>query len=119
LPVPLLGESRGITKGYGSVRPSTIDNGGDPTGIVTDVSWKSWGDAQAAGSGIGYYDPPNTPVSGSVRERATVVAFDLGTCDGRYMYQAIEWYFPESGGSFNPANYLNICRWTYHPPGGP
>jgi len=108
-----------ITKGYGSVRPSTIDNGGDPTGVVTNVSWKSWGGAQAVGSGMAYYDPPNTPVSQSVKEQATVVAFDLGTCDGKYMYQAIEWYFPESGGSFNPDHYLNDCSWTFHPPGGP
>lgn len=108
-----------ITKGYGSVRPSTIDNGGDPTGIVTDVSWKSWGGAQAIGTGMGYYDPPNVPVYRSTKERTTVVAFDLGTCNGKYMYQAIEWYFPESGGSFNPTNYLNVCSWTFHPTGGP
>lgn len=108
-----------ITKGYGSVRPSTIDNGGDPTGIVTDVSWKSWGGAQAIGSGMGYYDPPNVPVFRSTKERTTVVAFDLGTCNGTYMYQAIEWYFPESGGSFNPTNYLNVCSWTFHRTGGP
>jgi hypothetical protein len=29
------------------------------------------------------------------------------------MYQAIEWYFPESGGSFNATTYLNVCSWTY------
>jgi hypothetical protein len=99
--------------------PGAIDNGGDPTGIVTGLSWTSWGGDQAIGSGMAYYDPPNTPVSQAVRERATVVGFDLGTCDGRYMYQAIEWYFPESGGSFDPARYLNVCSWTYHPSGGP
>lgn len=68
---------------------------------------------------MGYYDPPNAPASRSKQEQATVVAFDLGTCDGHYMYQAIEWYFPESGGSFNADSYLNVCSWTYHPPGGP
>jgi hypothetical protein len=108
-----------ITKGYGSVRPGTLNNGGDPTGIVTSVSWKSWGGSRAMGTGTAYYDPSGVPVSRATKERATVVAFDLGTCNGVYMYQAIEWYFPESGGSFNPANYLNVCSWTYHPPGGP
>jgi hypothetical protein len=63
---------------------------------------------------MGYYDPPDVPVARAIRERATVVAFDLGTCSGRYMYQAVEWYFPESGGSFDPANYLDACSWTYH-----
>lgn len=62
---------------------------------------------------MGYYLPPNTPTSRATKEKATVVAFDLGTCDGQYMYQAIEWYFPESGGSFDPNSYLNICAWTY------
>lgn len=68
---------------------------------------------------MGYYDPPNAPASRSKQEQATVVAFDLGTCDGHYMYRAIEWYFPESGSSFNADSYLNVCSWTYHPPGGP
>lgn len=44
-----------------------------------------------------------------------MVAFDLGICAGQYMYQGIEWYFPESGGSFNTTSYLNICSWTYYP----
>ena len=112
-PVPLLGQSRGITKGYGSVRPTTIDNGGDPTGVVTDLSWTTWGGTRAVGTGMAYYDPPNVPVVNATKEQATVSAFDLGTCDGQYMYQAIEWYFPESGGSFNATTYLNVCSWTY------
>jgi len=118
-PVPVLGQSRGATEGYGSARPATISNGGDPTGVVTNVSWQSWGGAQATGTGTAYYDPPNVPVAQSTPEQATVVAFDLGTCDGLYMYQAIEWYFPSSGGSFDASSYLNICSWTYHPSGGP
>lgn len=111
--VPVLGLGRYPTRGYGSVRPAIIDNGGDPTGIVTDVTWRTWGGPQAIATGMGYYDPPNVPASRSIKERTTVVAFDLGTCSGRYMYQAIEWYFPESGGSFDPGNYINICSWTY------
>lgn len=110
--VPVLGQGRGPTKGYGSARPSTIFNGGDPTGLVTGVTWSSWGGSQAAGTGMAYYDPPGKPVTDSVRERATVVAFDLTTCDGTYMYEAIEWYFPESGGTFSPGQYLDDCSWT-------
>ncbi|HYK71306.1 MAG TPA: hypothetical protein VEV45_25420 [Streptosporangiaceae bacterium] len=118
-PAPVLGQSRGATEGYGSARPASISNGGDPTGVVTNVSWQSWGGPQAVGTGTAYYDPPNVPVAQSKAEQATVVAFDLGTCDGLYMYQAVEWYFPASGGSFNASNYLNVCSWTYHPISGP
>jgi hypothetical protein len=118
-PVPVLGQSRGVTEGYGSARPAAISTGGDPTGILTNVSWQSWGGSQAIGTGTGYYDPPNVPVDQSRAEQATIVAFDLGTCGGQYMYRAVEWYFPASGGTFNASTYLNICAWTYHPSGGP
>ena len=110
----MLGQSRSITSGYGSVRPVTINNGGDPTGIVMNLSWQSWGGARAVGTGTGYYDPPNVPVAQSTKQPATVVAFNLGNCDGQYMYQAIEWYFPQHGGTFNPNVYLDICAWTFH-----
>jgi hypothetical protein len=112
--VPVLGQSRPGTKGYGSVRPAALNNGGDPTGIVTNLSWQSWGGTEAVGTGTGYYDAPNEPVAQATPEQATVVAFDLGTCAGQYMYQAVEWYFPESGGSFDSASYLDVCSWTYH-----
>jgi hypothetical protein len=115
--VPVLGQSRTDTQGYGSARPTTLDNGGDPTGVVTNVSWQSWGGAQATGTGLAYYDPPNVPVAQATQEQATVVAFDLGTCQGQYMYQAVEWYFPESGGSFDATNYLDVCSWTYQTTG--
>jgi hypothetical protein len=111
--VPVLGQSRPGTQGYGSVRPSALNNGGDPTGIVTNLSWQSWGGSEAVGTGTGYYDAPNEPVAQATPEQATVVAFDLGTCAGQYMYEAVEWYFPESGGSFDSASYLDVCSWTY------
>lgn len=78
------------------------------------MSWRSWGGPRAVATGVGYYDPPGVPVDRSVKERATVVAFDLGTCSGRRVYRAIEWYFPESGGSFSRSRYRNICSWTVH-----
>jgi hypothetical protein len=115
--LPVLGQSRSGTQGYGLVRPSTLNNGGDPTGIVTNLSWQSWGGSKAVGTGTAYYEPPNEPVSQSTAEQATVVAFDLGTCGGQYMYQAVEWYFPESGGSFDSATYLDVCSWTYQTSG--
>jgi len=44
-----------------------------------------------------------------------VVAFNRGTCHARYMYRAVEWYFPSHGQRFNPHRYQNICTGTYVP----
>jgi hypothetical protein len=58
--VPTLGVEWGPDqKGYGTVRPATIFNGGDPTGMVINVAWQSWGGPQAMASGISEYVGPN------------------------------------------------------------
>lgn len=43
------------------------------------------------------------------------VAFDLGTCNGRYMYSAVEWYFPQHGQKFDPAQFEDVCIGAYYP----
>ena len=95
--------------GYGQVAPSIIDNGGDPEGVVSNVVWRSWGAAQAIGSGTAEYVAPTQIVADGTQETATVVAFNLGMCDGKYMYQAIAWYFPGEGQTFDANNSTNIC----------
>jgi hypothetical protein len=108
--VPVLGKPWApYQRGYGTIRPIVIDNGGDPTGIVSNVTWKSWGGAQAVGFGTGNFDPPDQPVAASRPEPATVVAFDPGTCLHTFMYRQVEWYFPGEGQSLNTANAMNIC----------
>jgi hypothetical protein len=117
-PVPVLGQLTGVFahgKGFGQVRPAEVDNGGDPTGLVTGITWKSWGGATATGTGTGSWDPPGQPVAASLPQPATIVAFNLGTCDGKLMYQAVEWYFPQHGQAFNPAMYENVCTGSYVP----
>jgi len=114
--VPTLGQLAGDFaqgQGFGQVKPAKIFNGGDPTGLVTHVVWSSWGGAQATASGTAEYVGPNQSVASGTEETATVVAFDLGTCDGKYMYQAIEWYFPQHNQAFNPSAYENICTGSY------
>lgn len=109
-PSPILGEPWAATQqGYGTVKPATINNGGDPTGIITNITWQSWGGSQATGQGISTYVAPNDTVSEGTQEQATVVAFKLGTCQGKTAYTAVEWYFPQYSGSFNPNEYRNIC----------
>jgi hypothetical protein len=101
--------------GFGAVKPSEIFNGGDPTGLVTHVTWSSWGGAQAKATGTAEWVGPNQSVAQGTEQSATVVAFNLGTCDGKLMYQAVEWYFPEHGQAFNPGQYENICTGSYVP----
>jgi hypothetical protein len=110
--VPLLGVEWGPNqKGYGQPRPTTIFNGGDPTGLVTHIHWLSWGAQTAVGEGTGWYTPGT--VANGHKAAARVVAFSLGTCNGYRTYTAIEWYFPQYGESFNPRSYINICTGEY------
>ncbi len=99
----------GGQRGYGEVRPSSIFNGGDPTGLVEEIHWRSWGEDRATGSGFAYYEAPGQIVAESTREPVTVIAFDLGTCRGARAYMAIEWYFPQHGERFDPNSYIDIC----------
>jgi hypothetical protein len=115
--VPVLGHRAGIfdtnSEGFGEVRPATVFNGGDPTGLVTKISWSSWGSSTATGTGLSDYVGPNQAVAAGTQEKVTIVAFNLGTCSGKLMYQAVEWYFPQHGQKFNAKQYENICTGTY------
>jgi len=115
---PTLGRPAGVFahgKGFGQVRPPEIFNGGDPTGLVSHITWTSWGGARASGTGTGEYVGPSQSVATGSQEPATVVAFDRGTCHGKLMYQAVEWYFPSHGQRFDPHRYENICTGSYVP----
>jgi hypothetical protein len=89
--------------------------GGDPTGLVTYVVWTSWGSSRAVATGVSDYVGPGQSVAGGTEETATVVAFDLGTCDGKLMYQAVEWCFPQHGQTFDAGQYEDICTGSYVP----
>lgn len=97
--------------GYGDVRPTEIFNGGDPTGHVWDVTWRSWGQSRAIGNGMGFTFARY--VADGHREPATVVAFDLGTCGGKVMYRKIDWFFPQRNEHWVPTRYINICTGRY------
>jgi hypothetical protein len=117
-PPPTLGQLAGVFahgQGFGQVAPSTIFNGGDPTGLVKKITWQSWGAPEAIGNGRAEYVGPNQSVATGTIKTATVVAFHLGTCDGKLMYEAVEWYFPAEGQSFNAKQYENICTGSYVP----
>jgi hypothetical protein len=116
--VPTLGHPVGDFsggKGFGQVKPATVFNGGDPTGLVSGVVWQSWGGPTATGTGTSDYVGPDQTVAGGSQEPATVVAFNLGMCDGTLMYRAVEWFFPQHGMTFDPDHYEDICTGTYVP----
>lgn len=96
-------------QGYGTVKPTVIFNGGDPSGLVTGIRWTGWGSAQATGYGQGWSTAQATDTASGHYANATVVAFDLGMCRGKAMYKGVSWYFPAEGGHFEPLNYLDMC----------
>ena len=48
--------------GFGQVRPTEISLGGDPTGIISGITWQSWGASQATGTGTSTYVAPGQTV---------------------------------------------------------
>ena len=83
--------------GYGEVRPPEISNGGASlSGIVTEIVWDSWGGPTASGTGTTAHVTPESPSPGAApQERASIVAFELGECDGIFMYRSFVWFFPQ------------------------
>jgi hypothetical protein len=97
--------------GIGQVKPSLVDTGGTADSTVSKIVWSSWGDKEALGTG--WWQP-----GGQQGGTANVVAFDLGMCQGIFMYRSLEWYFTQSevdpgyGHSFDPNRHLDICTDT-------
>lgn len=111
---PVLGAEWGSDQeGYGTARPATVFNGGDPTGLVSDISWDSWEGSRVTGHGTAVYVTADQTVADGTDEPATIVAFDLGDCNGRQAYRAVEWFFPQHGESFKPDQYINACTGDY------
>lgn len=99
--------------GYGHVMPSTIFNGGDPTGLVKQIEWLAWGGPRAVGVGVGFYVGPDQITADATRQAAVVVLFKLGSCRGRRAYDAAEWYFPGEGEHFSTRRYIDACTGRY------
>jgi hypothetical protein len=97
------------TRGFGEVKPANVFLGGDPTGLFSNLTWQSWDGSQAMGTGTGLLVPEGKMVVDAVSAPVVIVAFNLGQCDGHPAYQAVEWYFPDQGGKFDPNSYTNAC----------
>lgn len=115
---PTLGESHSFFNGGGpgQVARPAFSNGGDPTGAVGSITWRNGGSSEAIATGVAEYVGPNQVVASGIQESVRVVAFDLGFCRGRYMYAAVEWYFPQHGQSFDTNGFEDVCIGAYYPP---
>jgi hypothetical protein len=102
------------SSGYGQVRPPAIDEAGngDPERTVSGIVWQSWGGSRAIGTGTGW----RLGQYQTVADRVVVVAFDLGTYRGQYVYDALKWYFPQIGGTFDPQQFEDVCVGAPYPP---
>lgn len=108
---PTLGRS-GVFRystGFGQVEPSSVFLGGEAESAVSHVLWSSWGASIATGKGTGCYYGGNTPAAGCSPEPVTLFAYDLGTCDGLFMYQKLEYVYLGKGQAFDPSQGMDIC----------
>jgi hypothetical protein len=72
-------------EGWGSMEPGTIFNGGDPSGLISEVHWSSWGGAFALGRGRNSIFKPH----GGYYRRQVVIqvkATRIGRCEGHPAY---------------------------------
>ncbi len=103
--------------GWGTPRPKTIFNGGDPSGYVSKIRWTTWGGKVAIGYGLnptykpggGYYA---TPV------RIELKALDIGLCykGGPRTYRKLVAREPSRPGGPMGAWFLwgeqkTLCKW--------
>jgi hypothetical protein len=119
---PLLGSAAWVgalgfagdgVEGFGEVAPAAINaaGGNAPGSYVISISWSNWGAPQAMGQGQStYVTNPNAPLSDATQDTVTVVAFDLGSCNGGPpAYEEVEWYSPGQGQTFDPSSATNAC----------
>jgi hypothetical protein len=103
-------------EGWGTERPRTIYNGGDPSGLVTGVRWLTWGGETAIGWGKNaIFKPP-----GGYYRRPVAIklkASHAGRCAGRRAYTRLSFREPSHpGGALGPwrlwSGAPTICHWS-------
>jgi hypothetical protein len=57
---------------------------------------------QATATADGWYVPPGEAISGGHVVTVRLVAYDLGTCNGKYAYRRMNRYLPSLGQRFHP-----------------
>lgn len=100
-PAPVLGSkqfSEPYGAGFGHPEPEVIFNGGDPSGEVSEIHWRSWGGPIAIGYGR---NPIFRPGGGYYRKlgRVELRANQLGKCAGKTAYTRLEIRAPKRPGA--------------------
>jgi hypothetical protein len=88
--------------GWGTAEPAEIFNGGDPSGLIAEVHWSSWGGATASGVGR---NPIFKPHGGYYRKPVAIQlkASGLGRCAGKPAYSRLSVREPKRpGGPLGP-----------------
>ncbi len=103
--------------GWGTKKPARIFNGGDPSGMVTQIHWKRWGGAVTIGHGR---NPIFKPHGGyyAHQVRIKLRASAIGVCGGRRAYTQLFVREPSHpGGPLGPwrswSGASNICTAPY------
>ena len=91
------------TKGFAQAKPREIFYGGDPTGLVCNIRWKTWGARIATGYGTGWYVNSHQSVAHGHPAVAIVKASHLGRWHGRRAYLRLRWSFPQHGSQHAPS----------------
>lgn len=97
---PVLGSkqfSEPYGAGFGHPEPEVIFNGGDPSGEVSEIHWRSWGGQVAIGYGR---EPLFRPQGGYYRKlgRVELRANKLAKCAGKPAYTRLEIRAPKHPG---------------------
>jgi len=104
-------------RGWGTPRPKTIDNGGDPSGIVSKIRWSTWGGKAAIGDGLTWV---NKPTGGyyAAQARIELKALNIGLCfpKGPRAYRKLVYRAAARPGGPLGAWYLwggqkSLCKW--------
>jgi hypothetical protein len=87
----------GNEDGFWTVKPDRIYLGGDYSGIVCHIRWKTWGGPVAHGVGNGFYLGPNQFTYQGHFTRVNVTASHLGWFKGNRAYNKVTWSSPSHG----------------------
>jgi hypothetical protein len=105
--------------GFGTVAPTSIYNGGDASGLVKQIHWQSWGQAEAIGFGR---NPTFRPHGGYYKKLLGIelMAGNIGSCpDGTGpAYTTLQFRARRKpGGKLGPwrnwSGQPTICAWAY------
>jgi hypothetical protein len=98
--------------GWGTAHPSSVGQGGNACGSwLTGIHWTGWGKARAVGIGKGCVWNGKVPASRNMRTVSYhLVAFGLGTCNGRRAYTKAVEFAPSLGQRFNRRKAQDICE---------